>query len=264
MKLWVGEYASIHAEPCERIQVLEPTTEGVVSDAFGKSTRFVRIYADGPCALKFGKDIKPSLASTPVVLGRPEWLAVQPGHRVAAVAISKGEEMEAFEILRVLASPEFKAHLDQLQAATEAAKTAEAKAAETIQKAAADLVALRTEREDLDAKIAALEAARAQAAKEAAIAEAKAQDLAKREKAHQDAVLAWQGERATEEASFKAKAEDWRKQSDQQVIELNKREASYSQREEDLKLREESLIIAEKDYEDRIAQLESLGRRKRA
>lgn len=56
------------------------------SAAFGGATRYVRLYSDADCCVRFGDNPTAVTTDTPMAADTPEYFGVEPGHKVSAVA----------------------------------------------------------------------------------------------------------------------------------------------------------------------------------
>ena len=267
MKLYIGEYAALHSEPCNKTQVLEVGDEGAVSQPFDVATRAVRIYADGPCVLTFGKGVKSTGAlATPISPGGAEWFNVQPNHNAYAVVTGTSQGTSSFaQMLELLTDPQAtQARCAELAKATEASTKAATEARAATAAASEARAALVVKQHDIETKTAALEALRAENAREGAALKAQADSLASAKRAHQDGVSADAGERATAQAAFERTVHDYKAQVTAKQAQLDGREAEVAAREHEMGARETALKAAEDDYADRMAQFENLTKRKRA
>lgn len=73
-------------EPASRNQQLGIAGSSSQSDAFGDTTRFIRIHADSPCRVSIGSNPTASSASMRLGAGGTEYLGVLPGLRIAVIA----------------------------------------------------------------------------------------------------------------------------------------------------------------------------------
>jgi hypothetical protein len=224
--------APIPAEPSMRSQTVEIESASSASEPFSTATRFIRVHTDRGCALKVGAAPVATPADTRISAGGAEYFAVQPGHRIAAVAIKEAQDMDSLTaLLQVLADP--KASQTRAKELAVAAAVAAKAAAEA--KAAA--AAVDSARADITARETALKSA--QQTLEAERAQLKA-DRGKVDS--QSAQLQADSERLTAKAA-----------------ELTKAAESITERERAIAAREKQVAAAEAGYSNRIAKLRELA-----
>jgi len=98
--LYISEYATapilsgaqllIAGEPSIHSQVLEVGDKSQASEPFGPSTKYIRVFTDEDCALKFGPKPEATVADARMAANTTELFAVQGGHRVAAIGAGRG------------------------------------------------------------------------------------------------------------------------------------------------------------------------------
>ncbi len=72
-------------EPAVIEQTVAITANSVQSNAFGPSTRFIRIHTDAICSRRFGKNPTALATSARMADESSEYLAVNPGDKVAII-----------------------------------------------------------------------------------------------------------------------------------------------------------------------------------
>lgn len=98
-KLYVSEYADIayvpYSVPLMIASEITPSHDQVVdftigvaaSVAFQARTKFVRLWADEDCCVKFGRGPTATTSNKPVAAKTPEYFAVAAGDKVSAIGL---------------------------------------------------------------------------------------------------------------------------------------------------------------------------------
>lgn len=124
MKLYISETAGINSATCFRTQEIDITPDGLMSEAI--DAKCLRLYAEAPCTVSFGK------AAIPLAAGQLEWLTAEIGQQ-AMVKAAGVQGMDSLSVIaQVLGDPKAAMARAQECAAAEAAANkakAEAKAA---------------------------------------------------------------------------------------------------------------------------------------
>ena len=81
-----GTVLPVAPMPPATVQTVDFTSGATASSAFGGSTKFIRVYSDVACALRFGDAPTAVTTDTPVARDAPEYFGVEPGQKVSAVA----------------------------------------------------------------------------------------------------------------------------------------------------------------------------------
>lgn len=93
-KLWITEFAALSPRPSDaQIAPLDRAldhkvvtfTTSTPSQALGESTYYVRVQSDTACHIVAGADPTATTSHTPLSAGQPEYFAVRPGNKIAAI-----------------------------------------------------------------------------------------------------------------------------------------------------------------------------------
>lgn len=79
-----GTIIPVASMPPEMVQTVTFTT-AVASTAFAGTTKFVRIYSDTNCAIRFGENPTAVVTDTALAANIPEYFGVRPRHMVSAI-----------------------------------------------------------------------------------------------------------------------------------------------------------------------------------
>ena len=267
--LYITEYAKLDnllpIEPGLRTQTLAVSDSSVQSEPLNPSTRAIRVYAEETCLLAFGDDPNATKGGYPVAAGSTGIIGVTGGQKVAVIGLQNATGSRDDAFLKAIAdAPATMARAKELADKTAAYNKAAADAKAATEDAKIKLAVLAAKQVDIETRMHALEAARVEAARQRAALDLEKGEFEKRVKMHSDLESAWRISRDAAGAALlkeRAEFEEARKNA-LSATALTAKE--YSKWKTALDEREAALKAAEDDYEQRMAALENIGRRKKA